>query len=188
MKNLSGFAFLTFLLASTLFFSSCDKSDENQPQLKGAIIANAGNFGAANGSISLYDETTGDISNGVVKNANDNGEIGASIESVFVDGQTGYIMCNTPDKIEIIDVGTFKYKNNPITGLVNPRNMAVLGGKGYVTCWGPYEDDYSLKNSYVAIIDLKTNEVTKKVPTAPGPRALLPATPNCISPIPTLPK
>ena len=173
MKIISRFSDLALLIIFILSFTACNENGDTNPQLNGVIIANAGNFGAANGSISLYDEMIGTISNAVVKTANNNSAIGATIESVFVNNNTGYILCNNPDKIEIIDVSNYKYLDNPITDLDNPRTMVVIGEKGFVSCWGPYESDYSLKNSYVAIIDLNSNQIIKKVPSNPGPQGML---------------
>lgn len=168
-------SFLFALLGCTLFVS-CDRYDNccvpppatSSPAL---FIVNAGNFGQANGELSAYDESSGALLNGVVKTANSGSEIGAGIESFYIHEKRGYIICNAPDKIEVLD-STLRFAANPITGLITPRYMAATGNTAYVSCWGPYGPNFDLPDSYVAVIDLNTLQVIDTVQCGQGPEGL----------------
>jgi hypothetical protein len=150
---------------------SCTK-DENpiviQPEKK-VIVINQGNYTEHSASLSVYDEVTGTVQNRVFESANGI-SIGATIISgtISADGKA-YLVCNNPDKIEIIDAKTFKIAGNPmISGLESPRNAIVYQNRIYVSNWG-YEyivnsiGFWEFNKSYVSVYDLNTKSFIKKV-------------------------
>ncbi len=169
---------LLVLLALASFFYACNDNENPAPDpdpiISGAVIINEGNFGAGNGSISLYDETEKTVTNNVVKGANDGAEIAATIQSAIVHDNIGYIICNGPDKIEIISAIDGKYLSNPVTEDVSqPRYMTVAGGSGYITCWGPWAEDWTLQDSYVAVMDLSSRSIVETLECGSGPEGIL---------------
>ncbi|GAA4823423.1 YncE family protein [Algivirga pacifica] len=172
MKN---FKLLLLITSFAVFFASCD-DDNNSPApevtLEGTLLINAGGFGQANGSLSLYDESTGTLDSKVFSAANGR-ELAASIESVTVQDTMTLIMCYAPDKVEFAHTSTLKSLNTPTTDVVNPRYASIHGDYAYVTCWGPYEADFSLQNSYVAKIDLRTFEKVDEIPVGSGPEGII---------------
>jgi PKD repeat protein len=143
-----------------------------EPEIR-ALIVNEGNFGAGNGSISYYYEESQRIANDTVKLANNDSEIGSTIQSVLLYDTVGYIVCNTSDKVEFIHNKTFNYLANPITNISQPRYMTASGDKGYLTCWGPWAADWTLPDSYVAVIDLNSREVIDSLVSGSGPEGIL---------------
>ncbi len=168
------FVVLLFSLVGILVFSSCDNGGNiAPPKLTGVIIVNEGNFGQGNGSISFYDEENMAITNNVVKGANNGQEIGSTIQSVTPYGAVGYVICNATDKIEFIDLEDYKYLTNPVTNISQPRFMIGYGDRGYITCWGPWGDNWDLPDSYVAVLDLVSNEIVDSIECGSGPEGII---------------
>jgi hypothetical protein len=158
------------LLASIALFS-CSKDDNPvivQPE-KRVIVINQGNFTEHSASLSVYDEVTGTVQNRAYESAN-GVSIGATIISGTISTQgRAYLVCNNPDKIEIIDAKTLKVAESPLTlGLESPRNAIVYQNRIYVSNWG-YEyivnsfGFWEFNKSYVAVYDLNTKAFIKKV-------------------------
>ena len=173
MKTIK-FSVLLFLLAGLLFISSCNDSNKpTPPKLTGVMVINEGNFGQGNGSISFYDEEQMTITNNVVKSANSGQEIGSTVQSVTPYGSIGYVVCNSTDKIEIINLENYKYLANPVTNINQPRYMIGSGERGYITCWGPWSANWTLDSSYVAVMDLVTNEIVDSLECGSGPEGII---------------
>ena len=163
--------------AGLLFFSSCDNGSggEEIPKKTGVLIVNAGNFGSGNGTVSFYDEELGTVSNNVIKTANGGSEIGAGIESIYQNDGVGFLVCNATDKIEFFSVEDYKYLANPTTNISQPRYMTVVGNKAYITCWGPWSANFTLEESYVAVMDLDTKEIVDSLECGVGPEGIIAA-------------
>lgn len=156
-------------------FSSCNESGGDELTKKtGVLIVNEGNFFSGNGSLSLYDEEKMTVSNNVVREANESGEIGATVQSLVAHDGVGYVVCNGPDKIEFISLEDLKYVSNPLTDISQPRYMTVVDNKGYVSCWGPW-DNWTLPYSYIAVIDLTTKTVIDSLECGSGPEGIIAA-------------
>ena len=168
-------AFVMLLIfGGLLTFSSCGESSEvDVPQKTGVLIVNEGNFGAGNGSLSFYDEELMIITNNVVKNANDGAEIGALVQSIFLHDGIGYLLCNDANKIEFIDQNSFEFIANPTDKVNVPRYMTAVGNKGYISCWGPYDANYALPDSYIAVMDLATKSIVDTLECGSGPEGII---------------
>jgi DNA-binding beta-propeller fold protein YncE len=173
MFNLKTYLF-TVLAGGLMFFSSCDDNGNEKPVIiTNILIVNEGNFGAGNGSLSIYDEEQKTITNSVVKNANQGSEIGSSIQSLFAHDGIGYIVCNSSDKIEFISLDDYTFLANPLTNISTPRYMAIVEGKGYITCWGPWASDFTLQNSYIAVMDLSSRAIIDTLECGSGPEGIM---------------
>ena len=164
-------ALFTALLVCAV--TSC--SPENQPELEahnGVIILNQGNYSEQNGSISYYNEDTGDLQNLAFEAAN-----GISLGSILLSGwvdehNIAYLVCSNPVKIERIEASTAKIAAPAIVeGLANPRNLLTHNGYIYVTNWGRDESRidlgnwfYEYPNSYVAVYNQSTGAFIKEIP------------------------
>ncbi len=160
----------TALFAALMIFS-CTKESKVEiiPMDKKVIVINQGNYTEHSASISLYDEVTGEIQNRVFETAN-----GISIGATIISGtvspdKKAYLICNNPDKIEIIDSKTGKITSTPITeGLASPRSAVIYNGRIYVTNWD-YEYNtlpsgfWEFHKSYIAVYDLSSKTFIKKV-------------------------
>ena len=166
-------AFHLFLIAAfaVVFFSSCEK-DNPIPEItfdQKVLIINQGNFTEHSASLSLFDEKTMTITNRVYETANGI-SIGATIISVTVSPQKeAYLVCNNPDKIDIVEATTGKLKSTITNSLASPRNMIFAGDKLYVTNWD-YDhivNDsgwWEYPESFIAVYDAVTKAFIKKIP------------------------
>lgn len=166
---------LIIVVGGLIGFSSCDSDNggDELPKKTGVLIVNEGNFLAGNGNISFYDEELMTITNNVVKTANDGNEVGATIQSIFINDGVGYLVCNSSDKIEFISADEYKYLDNPITDISVPRYMTTVGNKGYITCWGPYDANYGLPDSYIAVMDLAARSIIDTLECGSGPEGII---------------
>ncbi len=175
MNKLRNFVFFAVVTTSSVFFSSCDSSNGEEVISKktGVLIVNAGNFGQGNGSVSFYDEELKTILNNVIKNANNGSEIGALIESIYQNDGIGYLVCNGTDKIEFFGIEDYTYLANPVTNISQPRYMTVVGDKAYITCWGPWSSNFTLDESYVAVMDLESKKIIDSLDCGSGPEGIV---------------
>lgn len=166
--------FFLFLTVIAFNFTSCQEDEVGSDIGSGRVISvNEGNFGAGNGSISLYDPDNETVENNVFDKVNS--KLSASIQSVSIYQDKTFIICNAADKIEIVDSETFDRVAAPLAGdsLITPRYMTTAGNKAYVTVWGPYGEDYSLNDSKVAVLNLTDYSIIKMIDTNPGPEDIL---------------
>lgn len=159
-----------------LIFQRCD-DDSHEPKGKysgGAVIVNEGGFGSANGTVTYVDLAGGKAEQNIFRNAG--GDFaGDVVQSITFKEDRGYLVVNGDNKIEIVDSNTFESLGTiEDPDLDKPRCVEVVGDKAYISVWGPYEDGgYSLVDSYVLVVDLKSNQVIKKIETDEGTENLL---------------
>ncbi len=171
--------FLSALILAIVFLSSCNPDDDPKvivptgEYARGVFIVNEGNFGASNGTISYYNPTTKTAIQDLFGKANDNALLGDVVQSLHVDGLKGYVVVNNSNKLVSVDYDTFKLSDTLTTDLANPRYFTAYNGKGFLTNWGSFDASFQLDQSYVAVIDLNTLEVTKKINTDNGTENLL---------------
>ena len=161
MKKINLLLIASLVLVTGLF-SSCEKTDStNEVVIEGnALIANYGSYGGAKGEFSLFNETEGIITNNYFKTIN-NIDFQSCIQSIGKHNGKLYSMSNNADGIDIINLSTFKVEESIDDNIVKPRYFAAKGNKAYISCWGNVADWSKMLNSYIAIIDLTTNQVTK---------------------------
>jgi YVTN family beta-propeller protein len=88
---------------------------------------------------------------------------------VLVDNST-----DGKDAIEIVDAHTFKAIASIKGEIDNPRKaVKAATNKVYITCWDTFNADYSFKTGFVAVLDLTTNKITKKIPVDKGADAIM---------------
>lgn len=159
------FQFFLLLFAITLF--SCDK--ENDEPIKGAFsdgvfIVNEGPFQTGTGTITFFKADSNLVKQDIYNSVN-NKPLGNIAQSMTIFNGKGYIVVNNAEKVEVVDAISFKSLGT-ITGLKNPAQfLGISESKGYVTTW----------DGNVAVIDLATNQVTKKITAGTGPDALIKA-------------
>ncbi len=149
---------LNFILLTTLFLTGCgDDEPTPEAQLSSVLVVNEGNFQAANGSISTFDLNTSQVTQGVL-------EVDATAQNVVAYNEHYYLVANAPDKVEVIDKTDLSAMVSITSGFNNPFDFAAIGNRGYVTNWGTLNSEtWAWENSYIAIIDLESNEVIDSV-------------------------
>lgn len=159
-----------FLIAS-LLFSACLDDDGNPPiwgDLDNHIfVLNEGGFGSANGSLTAISRETGDVWDNIFEMVNEF-KLGDVVHSMTIHNGKAYIVVNNSGKIEVADANTLKSEGT-IDGLTSPRYfLPINDDKAYVTNYITDSGTTSLD-----VIDLKTNEVTKSIPTAWGEQMVM---------------
>lgn len=138
---------ILFLL---LFLFGCKKEEKKEPvsqkeiSTASVIILNEGNFQWGQGTVSLYDPQSGEVKNDVFQSNNNNRPLGDVAQSMTMIGDTGYIVVNNSNKIEVVDLKTFQ-SIGEISSLNSPRNLLPINStKAYVS--DLYEDDIYIVN------------------------------------------
>ncbi len=175
-RNLLIFSSLCVLL------SSCETSQSvpSLPYDNGVIVINSGNFSDNNGSLSLIQRNSSAVSFDIFQKENLR-SIAGGISGYSEAGDKGIILVDNStagkDLIEIVNAGTFKsLATIPSLEIENPRNVVkVSDTKAYVTAWdatGDFSNFY--KNpGYVAVLDLNTNKLIKKISVQNGAETIL---------------
>jgi hypothetical protein len=158
---------LMIIAIAVQIISGCDKDDDNNNpgspvSATGAFVVNEGAYGGGNSSVSFLDFSTGIMHNGLF--AQSNGfPLGDVAQSMIIEGNTGYIVVNNSQKVEVVNLDDLSVKAT-ITGFQGPRYMAIAGGKGFVSDW------FSNK---VCVVNLVSNTIVKQIPAGNGPDQLL---------------
>lgn len=143
------------------------------PYEGGLLILHEGQFLGGNASLSLVSEDFSIQADGIFKTVNAQ-PLGDVAQSMAFYGETSYIVVNNSQKVEVVESSTMEVRAT-IDGradgdLFNPRYMAFLDGKGYVTNWGEGTDP---SDDFVAVVDLASHEVAEKIPVEEGPERIL---------------
>ena len=163
--------FLFLTLITGMVVCSCEKdpaSPDSGVEVKhsGVFIINEGGFNKNNGSISFYSTDDHQIQNEIIKRINDVEELGDVVQSMTVIDSLGFIIVNNSNKIEVVDMDTWKIietidmpPNASPRYLVNGNN-----GKAYVT---------NLYGNNVSVIDLSTLEITSSITVGANPEEIV---------------
>lgn len=157
-----------------LSFSCSNDDDHSRQDPKGAyedgiIITNQGLFNHGNGSVSFVSNDFSVIENNVFSKVN-GALLGDTVQSIGFHGDLAYIVVNNSQKIEVVNRYTFKSVATIDSGLSNPRYIAFLSGKGYVTNWG---DGNDASDDFIAVINLDNNVVSGTIPVGEGPEKIV---------------
>ncbi|GAB3040893.1 YncE family protein [Spirosoma pulveris] len=165
------------LLALSLW--NCKTSDpEPTPFESGVLILNQGNFSQNNGTISFLPRTGTTVATSIFQTANPSMSISGSLQGYTDVNGKGLILVDNStagqDKVEIVESGTFKSRATLKTpDIENPRQVISAGpNKAYISCWdvsGDFNAGTFYKDpGYIAVVDLNTNTVVKKIPAVKG--------------------
>jgi YVTN family beta-propeller protein len=168
---------LFFLSGISLLFSACQDDMPPPPVTSDAralLVVNQGNFSQGNGSIDLYytDSLKG------VRNAYalKNGEaLGGIIESVSIEDTTLLIITNVADQVLLASARSLEKEwvlQDPAR-LKAPRYAAIGQNRIFVSSWGAFEADWSLKNSAIVVLNRATGQIETSIPVPAGPEGVL---------------
>ena len=154
---------------------NCKTSDpEPSPYESGVFILNAGNFSDNNGTISFLARTGQTVTTDIFHAANPALTLTGDLQGYTEVNGKGLILVDNStagqDKVEIVDYNTFTSRATlKSPDIENPRQVIQVGpNKAYVSCWdvsGDYSAGTFYKDpGYIAVVDLNTNTVTKKIP------------------------
>ncbi|MBO0947434.1 DUF5074 domain-containing protein [Fibrella sp. HMF5405] len=144
------------------------------PYTNGIFVLNAGNFLDNNGSLSWMTRNGKTAETDLFQTRNRRPLTGG-VRGYVEAGNRGLILVDNSstglDKVEIVTTDSLKsVKTLASPDIENPRYAARINDtKVYVTCWGTTGGtNFYGAAGYVAVIDLTTNTVTKKIPVQRG--------------------
>ncbi|WP_400193438.1 DUF5074 domain-containing protein [Hymenobacter sp. B81] len=143
-------------------------NDDEKPKPQPLVVAGQSvlvvNEGTTKGAVSLFDKASRSVQRDIFKSVNAR-ELGKFVQSMTVVGEQAYVVVNGDGTIQVVNVPDFKQVAE-IKNLSQPRFMAVLNGKGYVTEWQGTWPNYT--TGRVSVINLATNSVERTINTGIG--------------------
>ena len=98
--------------------------------------------------------------------------LAAIFQSMTFHNQKGYII-DSNGRIEIVNESDMTSAGTINSGLDLPRYFAGFSKYGYVSDWGPYDDNWASPESKIIVLDLETMQVTKTLETPSRPEAIM---------------
>ncbi|WP_229212881.1 DUF5074 domain-containing protein [Dyadobacter soli] len=157
---------------------SCNQSDPapKGDYVSGVFVSNEGNFQQNNGAVSFFprERTTADLDIFAAANGTD---LKGGVQDYTASEKQGIILVDNSaagqDRVQFVERYTFRDEGTiGAPDIENPREVAIAGSKAYVSCWGTNADQ-KYSTGYIAVIDLTTKKVTKKINVANGPENLV---------------
>lgn len=155
---------LSAAFASLLLFQiSCNRNENMEPVLpKGAyengfFLANEGNFGTPNASVSYIPRDLSVIENNVFAANNNGAALGDVLQTIGFNDDKAYLVLNNSNKITVANRYTMKKTGEFTQNLVSPRFIAFAKSFIYVT-----NDAYG-GEKYLSIYNLNDNSFVKKI-------------------------
>ena len=166
----------SFILFSfSIFFFGCESDDDVSIATgqfgNGVFVVNEGNFFEADGSLSFYDKETNTVKLKILEEVNNQPFSGTFQSLSFYDGK-GFLISNS-GAIEVFSEDSLKSIARLEAAFTNPRYMAAVGNKAYISDWGPYDADYNNPESFIAVLDVVKLEVTKTIEVASQPEEMV---------------
>lgn len=154
----------TAILAGSLLVVSC-RNDDDTPVVdtpKGAydngyLLANEGNFGTPNASITYVSQDLSKVENNIYSTANGGAQLGDVLQNIGFSGDNAYLVMNNSNKVVVANRYTMK-KIADVTAEINkPRYVAFANNQMYVT-----NDAYG-GAKYLSVYKTSDNSFVKKI-------------------------
>jgi len=162
------------LILGLVIFIQCN--DDPEPIVEsffenGVFIINEGNFSDSDGSLSYYDFDSLKVKNYIFETVNDR-PLAAIFQSMKFYNEKGYLIDGN-GRIEIVEQKDLSSVSSISTRFSIPRFFEGHSGFGYVSDWGPYDDNWGNPDSKIHVIDLETNQIFKTLDTPSRPEGIV---------------
>ena len=158
---------IALISAVCLLVTGCDVegigNGGDPPSGSTVMVANQGNFGDGNGSVSVYDPDTDQVQASAIT------DLGSIVQSLAIANGRLYVMSNSGNRIDVFDAGTLE-RVAQIADVTSPRYMLVTGNKGYVT--NLFGDEATFSGGKVTVVDLSTNTKSAEIMVGDNPEGL----------------
>jgi hypothetical protein len=138
---------LVILVLLTIGLVACDSSGlddaDPDPAAQAVYVANQGNFGDGNGSVSVYDPANGTVDPAAVSSLN------SIVQSLAVDDGALFVVANTGGRVDVFATPGLS-QTAQLTGFSGPRYVTTSGDRAFVTDQPPFG---SSRPSQVRVID-----------------------------------
>ena len=162
------------MLSVIILFVQCNDDPEPVEESffnNGVFIVNEGNFTDSDGSLSYYDYDSIKVFNQIFESVNDR-PLAAIFQSMnFYDGR-GYII-DSNGRIEIVDQKDLSSLGTINGNLTIPRYFEGAGTFGYVTDWGPYDDNWGNPDSEILVFNLESMQLSETIDTPSRPEGIV---------------
>ncbi|MBS0000401.1 MAG: hypothetical protein KFF73_15575 [Cyclobacteriaceae bacterium] len=156
MKKQSRFL-LIFTTALAVFFS-CDNKDPEPMQIPefnhGVFVLNEGNFTEGDGSLSFFDLDSLKVENNIFEKVNERPFAGV-LQSMRFHDEHAYLV-DQLGRLEVVRAQDLVSTFSISSGFDIPRYFAGFQDRGYVTDWGPYDENFANNESTIKVYDLAT--------------------------------
>lgn len=150
-------------LVAAVILVSCDTIGEDTPVPRGVVVANQGNFGDGNGSVSAYDPVSGEVRATAIAS------IGTIIQSLTFHDEKLYVMANTGGRVDVFDAASFAIRAQ-IEDVVSPRYMLTDESIGYVS--NLYAAEGTVTGGLVTVLDLSSDTKIAEIEVGDHPEGL----------------
>lgn len=128
------------VLTIGFFLTSCSSDDDNglSPEMPegtydlGYIIANEGNFGSPNASVSFIDADLSSVENSIFQAENPSETLGDVLNNIAFDDDYAYLIMNNSNKVVVVDRFNFQHITTLTENINLPRFAEVEDGKLYI--------------------------------------------------------
>lgn len=164
-----------YLYLPLLILSSCENQDpEPVPSSAfdhGVFILNEGNFSDSDGSLSFINLDSLTIINNLFEKVNKRPFAGLLQSMRFYD-QQGYLI-DQLGRLEVIREKDLVSVHTLSNAFELPRFFAAYGNTGYITDWGPYDENFANNESSIKVYDLSRMSLEKEIATASRPEDIM---------------
>lgn len=163
------------IVGVSFFMFSCDNNDEEPVKdsifQNGVFVVNEGNFTDSDGSLSYYSYDSAQVANKVFESANTR-PLAAVFQSMSLYLEMGFLV-DQSGRLEIVNSNNMVSIKTINADLDIPRYFAGYSIKGFLTDWGPYDENYSNTESKIKVIDMETLEITSEFDTPSRPEGIV---------------
>lgn len=152
-------------LIATLWLSNCNKDDENPMPSDslveagtGVLVTNEGGFNDGNASVSYYKFEDKSIQQELFAEANGR-PLGDVLQSMALIGDEAYLVLNNSQRIEIVDVPSFKSEGTIVIPGSPRYLLPVDNGQAYIS---------DLFGAVVHVADLSSRAIVQSIPMPQG--------------------
>ena len=171
--------FLISILSLALFSCEDKETTPSLPYESGVVVVNEGNFTDNNGTLSWLNRNAQTATFDIFQYENKRSLSGSVRGYTEVDDKGIILVDNSTagnDAVEIVNANTFTSIASITPGEIeNPRQVVrVSNTKAYISCWNATGDfpDFYVNPGYIAVLDLNTNMITKKINIEKGAESM----------------
>ncbi len=139
-----------------------------------AYVFNYGSYGKGGASISRFNLETEEVANKFYQKQNsDLGlELVSNIQYAYQYDGHYYLMANSSDKVIVVNDQFEQTVDGISDQIAKPRYCVADGNYLYISCWGQNPDWSEMPDTYIAKMNLETNNIEETIDLPGGPEGL----------------
>ncbi len=166
MKRISWIAGWLLIGLYAWVLSGCEllseRSEPGPAPVAAVLVANQGNFSDANGSITVYDPSSGTTVQDAIPN------LGSIVQSLAIHDGKGYIMANSANRVDVFNVKTLQ-RTGQIQNVTSPRYMIFHGDEqAFVT--NLFKENFA--GGKVTVLDVTRDQVVTEIEVGNNPEGI----------------